>query len=804
MAGTLAILAAAVVATNFASGANAAEIWTPSTVQANAQSSASAEPLLGPITCPSPSTCLMVGSYVNDSDISEDLIEAGTLSGGVWSWTVSTPPTTGLSPASSTDYVGLSGIACSSPTSCIASGGYVDSSGDNDGILEIGVLTNGTWAWHAMTAPVSGLSPSADPTTDGHGTGLSSVSCGSATTCVAFGDYQDTNNNIDGLFEVGTLSAGTWSWAASTAPTGGLSPASTATPDVIARGISCGSGSLCVGVGFYASTTGHNNGFIETGTESQGSWSWAAITAPTTGTSPAGSASYNNTLQAASCPSATECVAVGTYADANQDIDGLFESGALTDGTWTWQSSTEPSDGTGEVTGDNGAVEPTAVSCGSTSSCAVVESPIDSAFNSAGLIEVATLASTTWSWADQSVPTAGLNPAAASNPKMQLSGMSCPSAIACVAAGSYEANGGDGYGLVETSSIPPSPPTVTGVSPNSGSESGGAAVTISGSNFTQGATVSFGGSAASEVTVYSSNTITALSPPEGAGTVDVTVTESSGTSSTSSADQFTYMAPQHGYWLVGSDGGIFTFGSALFHGSTGNLKLQRPVVGITPTADEGGYWLVASDGGIFSFGDAGFYGSIPGLGLAPAGTTAPKRLNAPIVGMVPSSDGGGYFMVASDGGVFAFGDAKFEGSCPGIGGCSGAAVAVMPDASGDGYWLVTATGHVYTFGNATYYGAPGPQLVPVTAAVKTPDGNGYWILFANGVVSNYGDAGYLGSPAGLTGGINPATAIFTTSPGGGYWVAAADGKVYDYGNAPSDGDMSGTHLNGPIIAATGF
>ena len=127
----------------------------------------------------------------------------------------------------------------------------------------------------------------------------------------------------------------------------------------------------------------------------------------------------------------------------------------------------------------------------------------------------------------------------------------------------------------------------------------------------------------------------------------------------------------HGYWLVGSDGGIFTFGSATFHGSTGSLQLQRPVVGITPTRDEGGYWLVASDGGIFAFGDAGFYGSIPGLGLHPVGSGLPNSLNAPIVGMVPSSDGGGYFMVASDGGVFAFGDAQFEGSCPGIGGCSG-------------------------------------------------------------------------------------------------------------------------------------
>jgi hypothetical protein len=156
----------------------------------------------------------------------------------------------------------------------------------------------------------------------------------------------------------------------------------------------------------------------------------------------------------------------------------------------------------------------------------------------------------------------------------------------------------------------------------------------------------------------------------------------------------------NGYWLVGADGGIFSFGSALFHGSTGNLKLQRPVVGIAPTADNDGYWLVASDGGVFAL-NAGFFGSIPGLGLHPAGSGMPNSLNAPIVGIVPSADDGGYFMVASDGGVFAFGDAKFEGSCPGLrGGCSGAAVAVMPDASGNGYWVVTATGNVYSFGDA--------------------------------------------------------------------------------------------------------
>jgi len=55
---------------------------------------------------------------------------------------------------------------------------------------------------------------------------------------------------------------------------------------------------------------------------------------------------------------------------------------------------------------------------------------------------------------------------------------------------------------------------------------------------------------------------------------------------------------------VASDGGIFSFGDAQFYGSTGAIRLTKPIVGIAPTPDGGGYWLVASDGSVFSFGDA--------------------------------------------------------------------------------------------------------------------------------------------------------------------------------------------------------
>ena len=74
-----------------------------------------------------------------------------------------------------------------------------------------------------------------------------------------------------------------------------------------------------------------------------------------------------------------------------------------------------------------------------------------------------------------------------------------------------------------------------------------------------------------------------------------------------------------GYWLVAADGGIFTFGDATFYGSTGAIKLNQPIVGISSTPDGKGYWLVAADGGIFTFGDATFYGSAANDGITATG-----------------------------------------------------------------------------------------------------------------------------------------------------------------------------------------
>ena len=83
-------------------------------------------------------------------------------------------------------------------------------------------------------------------------------------------------------------------------------------------------------------------------------------------------------------------------------------------------------------------------------------------------------------------------------------------------------------------------PAVTSVAPTSGTTAGGTTVTITGSGFTGSTAVNFGATAATSFTVNSNTQITATAPSGTAGAVDITVVNPSGTSSTSSNDQYTY------------------------------------------------------------------------------------------------------------------------------------------------------------------------------------------------------------------------------------------------------------------------
>jgi hypothetical protein len=200
-----------------------------------------------------------------------------------------------------------------------------------------------------------------------------------------------------------------------------------------------------------------------------------------------------------------------------------------------------------------------------------------------------------------------------------------------------------------------------------------------------------------------------------------------------------------------------------------------------------GYWLGASDGGVFSYGDAQFYGSMGG-----------RKLVAPVVGMAPTPDGRGYWMVARDGGIFSFGDAQFYGS---MGGRKLVApvVGMAPTPDGKGYWLVAADGGIFSFGDAQFYGSMGgrPLAKPVVGMAPSADGHGYWLVASDGGVFSFGDADFHGSMGGRPLD-RPVVALEPIPGAGGYWEVASDGGLFAF-DAPFYGSMGGRRLVAGVV-----
>ena len=231
-------------------------------------------------------------------------------------------------------------------------------------------------------------------------------------------------------------------------------------------------------------------------------------------------------------------------------------------------------------------------------------------------------------------------------------------------------------------------------------------------------------------------------------------------------------APTPAYWLVASDGGIFSFGGAPYYGSTGGTVLNKPVVGIAPTSDGGGYYLVASDGGVFSYGDAVFYGS-----------TGSIHLNQPIVGMAVVPGGGGYWLVAADGGIFSYGTATFYGSTGGMH-INQPVVGMAATPSGHGYWLVASDGGIFSYGDAQFHGSTGSLALnkPIVSMITGPGGNGYFLVASDGGIFSFGTAPFYGSLGGLTL-KHPIVSAAATPSGNGYWFTDTAGLVSNFGSA---------------------
>ena len=246
------------------------------------------------------------------------------------------------------------------------------------------------------------------------------------------------------------------------------------------------------------------------------------------------------------------------------------------------------------------------------------------------------------------------------------------------------------------------------------------------------------------------------------------------------------------YRLVASDGGVFSFGGIPFCGSTGSIRLNKPIVGMAVSPATGGYWFVASDGGVFAFGGAGFYGSMGG-----------HRLNKPIVGMAATPDGRGYWLVASDGGIFSFGDARFHGSTGAIK-LNKPIVGMAPTADGNGYRLVASDGGIFDFGDAEFFGSTGAIKLnkPVVGMAVDVATGGYWLVASDGGIFSFG-ATFFGSTGALRL-RKPIVGMEALPNGTGYRFVAADGGIFSFGAAAFHGSLGAASLNRPIVGLSGF
>jgi N-acetylmuramoyl-L-alanine amidase len=197
-----------------------------------------------------------------------------------------------------------------------------------------------------------------------------------------------------------------------------------------------------------------------------------------------------------------------------------------------------------------------------------------------------------------------------------------------------------------------------------------------------------------------------------------------------------------------------------------------PVIDIVATPSGRGYWLLGADGSVHAYGPAGYHGSLQG-----------KTTPQPIVSMATTPDGRGYWLVGRLGRVYAFGDARYLG---------GAArdhldepiVAIVAAPKGQGYWLVGRTGRVIPYGDARYHGSANHTSIgsPIVSMVATPSGKGYWLLDRDGDVYGYGRASVYGS---ATKPAAPAIDLIRTDDGRGYWILLANGRIRSYGDARS-------------------
>jgi hypothetical protein len=348
------------------------ESWNGSTWSIVSSPNQTAGGYLSGVSCVSATSCIAVGVYYTaGTNVLQTLVESWDGS----TWSIVTSPDEGTGDNQ------LYGVSCVSATSCTAVGVYTGSSG----VLQTLVESWDGSTWSIVTSPDEG-------TDDNQ---LSAVSCVSATSCTAVGNY-DTSTAAQSLAE--SWDGSTWSIVAS--PDQG-------TDDNLLSGVSCVSATSCTAVGYYNTSSGVGQTLVE-------SWdgsAWSIVASPNQGTG-------SNDLSAAACLSATSCTAVGSYTASSADQSLVV---SWDGSTWSVVSSPSYIFNADSLNG---------VSCVSASFCVAV----GSYYLSTGKVSKTLIES--WNGSKWSIVPSP-NKFTASN---VLNHVSCVSASFCVAVGSW-ANG---------------------------------------------------------------------------------------------------------------------------------------------------------------------------------------------------------------------------------------------------------------------------------------------------------------------------------------------------------------------------
>jgi hypothetical protein len=404
---------AVLVGTGSASGASGPiSDWTAA--EAPLPTNADGNPFvtLGSVTCTSDGSCVATGDYTDTSGNQQGLIE--TFAGSAWTAAEAPLP----SDAGANPRLSLGAVVCPADGSCVATGDYTDTSGSQQGLIE--TLASDTWT--PMTAPLPSNAG------DNPFVSLEPPACSSDGTCVVTGDYTDTSNDVRSTIE--TLSEGTWTAQQAPLPSNaGTSPGSSIGAPA------CPADGSCVAVVDYNDTTGNVQSSIDT--LSGGHWS--AMEAPLP-SDDAASGHERNLLGPVSCPAVGSCVAVGSFTPTTGNFQGFIET--LAGGSWTPLDAPLPANApSADAVASLGVV-----TCPTPGTCVAVGWYYDTSGSYHVIDE--TLAGGTWTPTEEALPAhpAPRNP---SDPGQGLGNVTCQDTGSCMAVGSYFAGRKD-KGIIET------------------------------------------------------------------------------------------------------------------------------------------------------------------------------------------------------------------------------------------------------------------------------------------------------------------------------------------------------------------